>query len=79
MGKAYQNKLTVFFSSIQAGLKSGKLTEKEFNILLGMFLQKEINDFVHETIDEMLPESKDVQNLTMVSYKKSIKFTYAKS
>jgi hypothetical protein len=75
MGKSYQNKLTVFLASLLVDLKSGKLTEKEFKFLLGIFLQREMNNFVKESLDEMLPKFEDVHNLTMVSYKK---ITYAK-
>ncbi|MFH1620740.1 MAG: hypothetical protein ABIB04_01505 [Patescibacteria group bacterium] len=78
MGKQYQNKATIFLSELQKDLKDGKINEQEFKFLLGLFLKHEMNSFINESINEMLPESsKDTNNMTLVSYKRNLKFTYA--
>ncbi len=78
MGKEYNNKLTSFLLSLQKDLKDRKIDEEQFNFLLGVFFKNEMNQFIKDELDELIPqEESDKQKMTLLSYKKNSKLTYA--
>jgi len=78
MGKNYQNKLFNFLNAIQSDLRENKINEKQFNFLLGFFLRTELNNFVNNEINSILPEQEqdNFKEMTLLTYKKNRKFTY---
>jgi len=78
MGKDYQNKLLVLLSSLQRDLKNGKINQAQFNFLLGFLFKHEMNNFIKEEVEDLLPETKNNhQTVTFVSYKRNRKISYA--
>ena len=64
MSSNYNTHLFVFISTLRKELAEGKINQKQFNFLLGLFFQKEINKLVNSEIQEYFsaPEEEKKQN-----------------
>lgn len=69
----YQTRLTKKLSVLQKDLKYEKITQEEFNILLGLLLKVEMNNFVKSQIKDL--DIEDNNRMTFVSYAGTKKFS----
>ncbi len=72
----YQTKLLKRLDSLQRDLKDEKITQEEFNILLGMLLKVEMNSFVANKIKHLDLED-DEKKMTFISYASTRNFNAA--
>ncbi len=77
MRNRYQNRLIESFTSLQKDLNEKKITQEQFNFLVGLLMQTQFNGFISQRIDAFLPENKEERQMTMVTYKLSRNLTYA--
>lgn len=78
MGKIkniYQDNSSKLLLSLQKDLEAKKITENEFNILLGLLLKVELNNFVRERISDL--QLDDDKKLTYIEYARTRKFSTA--
>lgn len=53
INKNYQTVLTRNLSAIQRDLRSNRITQYEFNILLGMIIKVEMNNFIKNNLSDI--------------------------
>lgn len=66
MNNKYQTGMTKRLSLIQENLNSGKITQEEFNILLGLLLKVEVNRFVKHQVKHL--DLEDDKKMTFIGY-----------
>lgn len=78
MSSNYNTHLFIFVSTLRKELAEGRIDQKQFNFLLGLFFQKEINKLVNSEIQEYFSAPEEEKNkMTFLSYKRNRKFTHS--
>lgn len=69
MGKTrniYQNNLSKTLVSLQKDLENEKITQDEFNVLLGLLIKVELNNFIKNKIKQL--DIEEDNKLTYIGY-----------
>jgi hypothetical protein len=78
MSSRYNTRLFQVFTSLEKDLASKKITQEEFDILLGLYIEKEFSDTIISEIDELLPDSSnDLQGANLLTYQWKRTFKHA--
>ncbi len=64
--KDYQTRFTRELSSLQNDLRANKISQEEFNVLLGLLVRMEMNRFVRSEIQRF--DSREDKQMTFISY-----------
>lgn len=64
--KNYQTRFTRELSILQKDLRANKISQEEFNILLGLLVRVEMNHFVRSGLRRF--DSRDDKQMTFISY-----------
>lgn len=79
MSPVYNNEMFESLSALREDLNAGKLNERQFNFLLGVLLQKEVNTFTKWKIKEVMPTEKaEKSSMTFIRYIRNRQFNHAK-
>lgn len=70
MGKYYQNSMLKTLSAIQKDLADQKITDTEFQFLLGVLLQSEVDNFVQKRVNDYVSDDSE-DCISLFKYQKT--------